>query len=525
MRALPVIRLAERGWRKTLVEVVAEMEQAKSFDAVVIGGGVLGCFAARALCRRGLRVAVAERREDVCTGVSRANTAIVYGGYDTHPGTLKTRLTVASNRQFDQLCSELGVRFRRCGSLMVAFGPRGVRSLERKLEQGRENGVEGLRILNREETLKLEPALSPAVEKSLWCPGVGTVDPWELCLAAAENAADNGTEFLLNTEVTGLRRLEDGYEVETDRGTLRCRAVVNCAGLQADRVAELLHRPTIRIVPTKGDYFVLDTPAGELVRHVIFHEPEEKGKGLTVVPTVDGNILLGPSEEAALDRDDRATEGEGLDFLRTLAGQVVTGLPLEQTIRTFAAVRPNPYEALIDPETGAVTLSQKSIGEFMVTQVEEYPGMVSFIGVKTPGLTCAWQLGEYAAALLEPWLGHPSLDSAFRPEHQAPVRTAELAPEELAALIARDPAYGRLVCRCRRVSEGEIRDAVRRSPGAVTVDGIKYRTGAGMGRCQGSRCTQRVVELLARELGVAPGQVEKGVPGSWIIRGAEDDGV
>ncbi len=495
------------------------------FDAVVIGGGVLGCFAARALCRRGLRVAVAERREDVCTGVSRANTAIVYAGYDTHPGTLKTRLTVASNRQFDGLCRELGVRFRRCGSLMAAFGPRGTRSLEDKLRQGRENGVEGLRLLDRAETLALEPALSPAVERALWCPGVGTVDPWELCLAAAENAAANGAELLLRTEVTGLRRQGEGYEVETDRGTLRCRAVVNCAGMQADRVAELLHRPTIRIVPTKGDYFVLDTPAGELVRHVIFHEPEEKGKGLTVVPTVDGNVLLGPSEEAARDRDDRATEREGLDFLRALAAQVVPGLPLEQTIRTFAAVRPNPYEALTDPATGEVTLSHKSIGEFMVTRVEECPGMVSFIGVKTPGLTCAWQLGEHAAALLEPWLGHPGPDPAFRPERPAPVRTAALAPGELAELIARDPAYGRLVCRCRRVTEGEIRDAARRVPGAVTVDGVKYRTGAGMGRCQGSRCTQRVVELLAQELGAGPGQVEKGEPGSWLVRRTEDDGV
>ena len=493
----------------------------RTYDAVVIGGGLLGCFAARALCRRKLRVALVEQREDVCTGISRANTAIVYAGYDTKPGTLKSRLTVQANREFDGLCRELGVRFRRCGSLMVALGPRGRASLRRKLEQGAANGVEGLRLLDWAEALALEPALSPAVEAALWCPGVGTVDPWELCLAAAENAAANGAELLLSTRVTGLRAEGDRYVVETDRGDLSCRGVVNCAGIRADQVAELLHRPTIRIVPTKGDYFVLDTGAGEHLRHVIFHEPEEKGKGLTLVPTVDGNVLLGPSEEEAEDREDTASSEEGLAFLRRLVGEVAPGLPLE-VIRSFAAIRPNPYEALVDGETGAVTLSQKSIGEFMVTRLEEYPGLVSMIGIKTPGLTCASLLGEHAARLLSRQLGDPPANPDFCPERRAPVRVAGLPEDELAALVARDPAYGRVVCRCRMVTEGEIRDAVRRTPGAVTLDGVKYRTGAGMGRCQGGVCTERVLEILARERGVSPAEIAKGRPGSWLVKEGGD---
>lgn len=382
--------------------------QEQSYDAVVIGGGVLGCFAARALARWDVRVALVERREDVCTGISRANTAIVYSGYDTHPGTLKTRLSVRANREFGALCGELGVPFHRCGSLMLAFGPRGIKSLERKLEQGRENGVPDLRMLGREEILEMEPALSPRVEQALYCPGVGTVSPWELCMAAAENAAANGVDFLLNTEVTGLSRHGEDYLVETGRGTLRCRAVVNCAGIRADEVAELLQPPTIRVVPTRGEYVVLDTKAGHLLRHVIFHEPEEKGKGLTMVPTVDGNILLGPSELPAQDKEDTATGEEGLGFVRRLAAEVAPGIPMEQTIRTFAAIRPNPFEAVTDPETGELTLSHKSIGEFMVTRTEKFPGMVSLIGVKTPGLTCANWLGEYVTQQLLPrflWTG------------------------------------------------------------------------------------------------------------------------
>ena len=494
------------------------MMEEKDYDAVVIGGGVLGCFAARALCRWKLRVALVEQREDVCTGISRANTAIVYSGYDTHPGTLKTRLSVRANREFQALCDELGVEFRRCGSLMVAFGPRGVNSLERKLEQGRENGVPGLRLLDREEVLKMEPSLSPEVEKALYCPGVGTVNPWELCMAAAENAAANGVEFLLNTEVTGLRRRRDGYLVETSRGNLYSRTVVNCAGIRADEVAEMIWPPTIRVVPTKGDYFVLDTKVGHLLRHVVFHEPEEKGKGLTMVPTVDGNILLGPSELPAQDKKDTATGAEGLEFLRDLAAEVAPSVPLEHTIRTFAAIRPNPFEALPHPETGEITLSHKSIGEFMVTTREEFPGIVSLIGVKTPGLTCANWLGEHVAELLLPALGRPEHNPEFQPRRIPPVRMAVLSEEEQRARIRENPAYGRVVCRCRIVTEGEIVDAIRRIPGAVTVDGVKYRTGACMGWCQGSFCTQHILEILARELMVSPEELRKGRPESWLVK-------
>ncbi len=493
------------------------------YDAVVIGGGVLGCFAARALVRYPVRVALAERREDVCTGISRANTAIVYAGYDTHPGTLKTRLSVRANREFDALCRDLGVPFHRCGSLMVAFGDRGIRSLEHKMEQGRENGVPGLRMLERDEILRMEPALSPAVAQALYCPGVGTVSPWGLCMAAAENAAENGADLLLNTEVTGLARTDGGYLVTTNRGTLSCRAVVNCAGMRADEVAELAQRPTIRVVPTRGEYLVLDTKTAGLLHHVIFHEPEEKGsKGLTLVPTVDGNILLGPSEVPADDKEDTATGEEGLAWLRGLAAEVAPGIPLDQTIRSFAAIRPNPYEVETDPETGAQSLSRKSIGELMVVRTEECPGMVSLIGVKTPGLTCANWLGEYVADLVLPYLDSPAPRRDFQPVRSAPVRVADLDGETRRRLAEADPAYGRVVCRCRTVTEGEILDAIRRTPGAVTLDGVKFRTGAGMGRCQGGYCTRRIVELLARELGVTPAEIRKGAPGSWLTAGEEN---
>ena len=312
-------------------------------DIAVIGAGVLGCFAARALTAYDLHVTVLEAREDACTGITRANTGIVYTGCDTAPGTLKTELCVRANREFDALCRELDVRFSRCGSLMLAFGARAEGVLRRKLAAGRAAGVPGLRLLDRAETLALEPGVSGRVTMSLYAPGTGTVNPWELGLAAFENARRNGARFRFGEEVTRMTRRGRGFVLETPKGEYTARCVVNCAGLNAATVRELTQLPSVRIFPTAGDYLVLDDTVPGAPRHVLFHEPEEKGKGLTLVPTVDGNVLLGPTERPRESAADWATAQSGLAQLRALCAEVVPALPLDAVIRSFSALRPNPF--------------------------------------------------------------------------------------------------------------------------------------------------------------------------------------
>jgi len=532
------------------------------YDVIVIGGGLLGCFAARNLTRYNLKVALLEKREDLCTGISRANTAIVYSGCDTKPGTLKTSLCVKSAQNFSQLCDELGVRYSQCGSLMVCFGEIGAKVLREKLENGAKNGVRGMKLLGREDVLALEPNLAPDVHSGLYVPDTGTVLPWELGLAAAENAASNGAEIMLNTEVIALERSEaaqgsavrgqgsgDGdqdtgdrgqgsgnegvghyYSIQTNNGTFFTRAIVNCGGMNADSLLEMLTEPTVRIRPTAGDYYVLDTKTAGHIRHVIFHEPEEKDKGLTLVPTVEGNILVGPTERPG---DDYETTAAGLEELNELVSRVIPSLPMAHVIRSFGAVRPNPYmvTALQRPsgewkvesgefgDEGAERRDDaygESINDFCIVEAEG-GAFISLVGVKTPGLTCANELGLNVADKTAAYLGAVP-NPAFDPRRQPPVRLNDIPFGERESLVCEEflnaPVYSKIICRCRSISEGEILDSIHRFPGATTLDGVKRRTGAGSGRCQGGFCGQQVVELLSRELQCRPEEITKDGGGS-----------
>lgn len=460
-------------------------------DVAVIGGGLLGCFTARALTAYDISVTVLEAREDVCTGISRANTAVVYTGYDTQPGTLKSRMCVEANRDFDGLCRELDVPFSRCGSLMAAFGPRGEGVLRKKLDQGRANSVPGLALLGPEAVYALESLLAPGVRLGLYAPGTGTVNPWELGIAAYESAGHNGALFHLSEKLLHMERTAGGYRLETDRARYAAQVVVNCAGLQADAVRELTQVPAIRLFPTAGDYLVLDDTVAGLIRHVIFHEPEERGKGLTLVPTVEGNLLIGPTRRPRPTAPDWATSREGLETLYRLCAQVVPALPLEAVIRSFAALRPNPYA--VREQDGVWVPEDRSISGFTIL---EENGLISLLGIKTPGLTCAQPLGEYAAALAAGLLGNPGRNPRFEPRRRGIRRVHGLNSQERATLVREDPDYGEVVCQCRDVTKGEVLEAIRR--GASTVEGVKRRTGAGMGRCQGSRCAHQVLKLLGK---------------------------
>ena len=469
------------------------------FDAAIIGGGLLGCFAARELSRRKLDIVLLEAREDVCTGISRANTAVIYPGCDHKPGTLKAEMTVRANAAFDRLCRDLDVPFSRCGSLMLSFGPAADAVLLKKLQNGEANGVPGLRLLDAESAYAMEPGLAPGLRHALFSPTAGTVNPWQLGIAACENAVRNGVQLRLNTKVEALRRETDSYLLETDRGALRTRAVINCTGLAAHRVQELLFPPSVRIVPTAGDYLVLDKDSVGMPAHILQYEPEEKTKGLTVVPTVEGSLLLGPSERDNT-LDYAAAEG-GLLWVREHASRLLPGLGLDGTIRSFAAVRPNPERT-----------DGRSIHSFCIEHPAER--FWSLIGIKPPGLSCARELGQYVAAALAKEL-RAEENSAFDPIRRGIHSVHALPFDERQKLAAAKPDYGEIVCCCEDVTRAEVLEAIRR--GACTVDGVKRRVGTGMGRCQGARCTCAVMELLAKELGIPVTAVRKDGAGSEIL--------
>ena len=476
----------------------------KNYDVVVIGGGLLGCFAARNLCRWDLHIALIEAREDVCTGVSRANTALVYPGYDHRPGTLKAEMTVRANARFGALCEELDVPFVRCGSLMVSFGEKGDAVLKKKAENGLFLGVPGLRLLSGKEARQMEPCLASGVTSTLYAPTAGTVNPWELGIAACENAAANGAELCLNTRVLGICQVPEGYRIDTDQDAFFCRAVLNCAGLQADRVQELLFPSPVHIAPSGADYLILDRTAANKPKHIIQYEPEDGRKGFNAVPTVEGSLLLGPSERE--NETDFAVSTEGLSFVRERAATVLPGLDLSETIRSFAGVRPNPQRT-----------DGGRIGSFVIE--EPAPGFWSLIGIKTPGLTCADELGRYVAEKAAAFLNAGS-NGSFDPHRSSIKKARSMSWEQRSAAILSDPDYGEVICCCEDITRAEVLEAIRR--GAVTIDGVKRRTGATMGRCQGSRCQQKIAAILAKELGVPVSAICKDGPGSEIVRDAHE---
>ena len=420
----------------------------------------MGCMTARNLRRWNISTVLIEQEEDVCKGITRANSAICYAGYDNKPGSLKAEMTVRGNRNMEKLCEELEVPFSRCGSLLVTYDETSVSRLEKKLENGQKNGVPGLKLLSGAEAEAMEPMLRPGVVAALYAPSTGTVNPWLLGIAAYENALHNGAEARLNTKVLGIRRAETGYLVETETETYACRMVLNCAGLQADTVQELLFAPTVRLQWDSAEYLVLDSLA-EKPGRVVFHQAESCGKGITAIPCVEGNLLISGVRKPL--KTPFATTPEGLQELHGAVRELLPEVDLNMVIRSFGAVRPNPYR-----EDG------ESLHDFCIENPA--PGFYSLIGIKTPGLTCADELGGYLA------------------EKAADYLKAEQNPDFDPNRKAIGPGQGKILCQCEGITEEAVREAIRR--GATTVDGVKRRVGSGMGRCQGSRCSWAIEKLL-----------------------------
>ena len=432
----------------------------RHFDAVVIGGGILGCMVARNLRRWQISTLLLEKEDDVCKGITRANSAIVYAGYDNKPGSLKAELTVRGNANMASLCEELEVPFSRCGSLLVTYDTASVPRLERKLQNGTQNGVPDMRLLTGQEAEAMEPELAKGVVAAVYAPSTGTVNPWQLGIAAFENALQNGAEAQLNMEVTGIERTVTGFLVQTKGEVFACKMVFNCAGLSADKVQELVFEPSVRLEPDDAEYLVMDKLARKPER-VIFLQAEACGKGITAIPCVEGNLLLSGVRKP-LDIP-FATTAEGLQELHLAAKELLPNLAPDQVIRSFAAVRPNPYKE-----------NAGSLHDFCIENPA--PGFYSLIGIKTPGLTAAGELGIHLAKKAAEYL-HAEENKAFEPRRRAISQTDN-----------------EIICQCETITKAEIIEAIRR--GATTVDGVKRRVGSSMGRCQGSRCSYAIEKLL-----------------------------
>lgn len=471
------------------------------YDAVIIGGGAVGCAVARYLSGYRLSICLVERGEDVCVGTSKANSAICHAGFDAPVGSAKARFNVEGSRMMEGLSQELDFPYRRCGSLVLCFDEAELPHLRELLERGVQNGVEGLEILDRAALRALEPAVSDKAVAALWAPTGAVLCPFGMTIALAENAAANGCAFRFNTEVARIERRDGFFRLHTGGDCIDTRVVISAAGVYGDALHNQLCADKLTIVPRRGEYCLLDRTCGQLVQHTIFQLPSAMGKGVLVTPTVHGNLLVGPTAVDQPDKDRTATTAEGLRSVAETAAKSVENLPMRDVITSFAGLRAH----LSGPED-----------DFIVG--ESTDGFFEAVGIESPGLSSAPAIGRYLAELAAAKL-HAVEKKDFIAQRRDMPHPREMDFASRQDLIARDPAYGQVICRCEGVTEGEIRDAIRRVPGARSLDGVKRRVRAGMGRCQGGFCGPKVMELLSRELHVPITALTKGGGESRLLAG------
>lgn len=469
------------------------------YDVLIIGAGVVGCAVARELSRYALRVGVLEKEEDVCCQTSKANSGIVHAGFDAKPGSLMAKMNVRGNARMEQLAKDLDFPFQRIGSLVLGFSEDDIPGLERLKAQGEESKVPGLRILNRQELCEMEPNISEGAYAALYAPSGGIVCPFGLTIALAENACVNGVEFFFDTEIEEIEKTENGYRLGAGQTYFETKCVVNAAGVYADIFHNMVCDEKIQITPRRGEYMLLDKSAGAHVRHTIFQLPGKYGKGVLVTPTTHGNLLVGPTALDIEDREGINTTAEGLDEIAKKSQKSVKNLPLRQVITSFAGLR-----------------ARQSGHEFILEESED--GFFDCAGIESPGLTGAPAIGEYMAKLICEKL-KPQGKPDFIPVRRGIVNPRALEREQWRKLVQEQPSYGKIICRCESITEGEIIDAIRRPLGAKSLDGVKRRTRAGMGRCQSGFCAPRVMEILARERSVSMESVTKSGGRSELLVG------
>ena len=476
------------------------------YDVTIIGCGVIGASLAYTLSRYQLRVLVLEKENDVAMGTTKANSAVVHAGYDPAHGTLMAKLNVRGSAMMEELCRKLSVKYKRTGSFVLAFDEAQRAHLEKMLENGNKNGVPGLQLLSGEEAREMEPGLSENVCAALYAPSAAIIDPWGLCIAEAETAVRNGVELKLRSVVTGMEDQGNSVLLHTSTGDYETRFVVNCAGGWGHEISAMTGECEWQAHPSRGEYYLLDKSSGSLVSRVIFQCPTAAGKGVLVAPTVHGNLIVGPNAHDVQGPLNRETTLSGMDEVAEVSHKSVPGIDFRQSIRNFAGVRANTSEA-----------------DFIIRPAKNMPNLLHLAGIKSPGLSAAPAIAEYAAELLQ-GMGLSLEEKQDWDGTREQIRFKELSDAEKAELVKKDPRYGRVICRCETIREGEIVAAIHSPIPPCSVDGIKRRAGAGMGRCQGGFCGPRVVDILSRELGVSPLDIRQDGDGTYILTGTTKGG-
>lgn len=482
------------------------------YDVLIIGAGVTSVMTARLLATKNCSVAVCEAECDVAMGATRANSAIVHAGYDAKPDTLKAKLNVRGNKLMKELCAQLGVEIKCVGSHVVAFSEEDMKTLKELYERGIANGVPDLKIISREELLKMEPNVSDKAYGSLWAPTAAITCPYGICIAAAENAATNGVDFYFNFKVTGASNAGGIHYISNGTDTISARYVINCAGVHSDEVAEILGENDfpINITPRRGEYIVMDKVCGKMANSTLFVCPSGRGKGILVSPTVDGNLIIGPNAYKIDDPDDKSTTDDGLQEITAGAKLLMPSVDTRNAITSFAGVRATP-----------------NIYDYYIKISDQLPNVIHAVGVESPGFASSPATAEYLVGLLQ----DAGLVLTNRDDY-IPTRRAdgnhkrfnEMTDEEKSEAVRKNPAYGKIICRCETVTEGDLVDAITSPIPAITIDMLKRRTRAGMGRCQGGFCSPRAAVLIAENTGVTLDKVTKSGGNSWLVKERNSEG-
>ena len=470
------------------------------YDVIIVGGGVIGCAIARELSKYKLRTVLLEKNNDVCNETSAANSAIVHSGYDPLPNSLKAQMNVLGNSMYPQMCKELDVPFIQNGSLTIATTDDEMNTLLSLQKRANENKVE-TKILSSEEVLKLEPQLNKDIKGALFAPTCGIVNPFELTVALMENAMDNGVELLLNHEVNNIKINENSVSVfcKNDK-ELECKVLINAAGLFADDINAFVDKDSFTITPRKGQYFVLDHFDLNFVKHTLFMVPSDKGKGVLVTPTTSGNYLIGPSSDFVDDKQDLSTTKDILDSVRSQASRIIENIPYANLIRQYSGLR-----------------AVSSTGDFIIEHSKVSKNLINVAGIQSPGLASCPAIALKVVELLKECMPLNE-NEGFNPIRRKVYRLKEMSLEDKNKLISENPQFGHIVCRCEKISEGEIVDCIHRNCGATTVKGVKKRCRPGFGKCQGAMCEASVIKILARELKKDESEILYSENGSNILK-------
>ena len=476
------------------------------YDVVVIGAGVVGAMITRELSKYNLNLLLVEKCGDVAMGASKANSAIVHAGFDAEVGSLKAKLNVQGASLMAYYCNKLCVPYKNIGSLVVAYSWDDMQTLEVLFERGFSNGVPNMEIISQERLRVMEPYISEEAIGALWAPTAGIVSPYELTIAAVENAIMNGARVKRNSGVFDIEVKDGMFYLSTASGVIKAKYVINCAGIFSDKIANMIGDTSFKLIPRKGEYYLLDKTEKKLVNHVLFQCPSPMGKGILVSPTAHGNVLMGPT---AIDLDfdsklDVDTTIDGLDSVKSSCSRVIPQMTTRNAITSFAGLRAH---------------REDGDNDFIIAPSQVNERFINVAGIESPGLTAAPAIARYVGKIFNRIAPDYEKKKEFIATRPAPVRVNELSVEERAKLVKKDPRYGRIICRCEGITEGEIIDAIKAPCGARDVDAVKRRTRSGMGRCQGGFCGSKVVEILARELDVPMNKITKHGNGSKILYG------